>query len=335
MTVPPTGLPWPVPVSPGGLVGLDDVMAASDRLDGLVVRTPLVECTQLSDLVGHPVKLKSESLQRAGSFKVRGALNFVLSLPAEAAGRGVITYSSGNHGQAVALAARLGGRSAVVVLPTTASQVKVDGCIRWGARLVFEGITSEQRRQRAEVIAREQDLTVVPPFDHPWIIAGQGTVGLEIHQDWPEVETVLFPIGGGGLASGVSAALRRLCPGVRLLGVEPAGAASMRAALDAGRPVTLPNSESVADGLLPNRVGELTHRHVSALADDVVTVEEGSIREAARFLVLNSRLVVEFSGATALAALLSNAVPSPGRTVAIVSGGNIDPEILVDLVGES
>jgi len=313
------------------LVSLAQVRAAAERLRGVVVRTPLVELPELSDSLGHVVRLKCETLQRTGSFKARGALNFVRQLPPTATVPGLITYSSGNHGQAVALAARLGGVPAIVVLPTTAPRVKVEGCERLGAEVVLEGTTLRERRECAEMVARERGLTIVPPFDHPWIIAGQGTLGLEILEDWPEVDAVLVPIGGGGIISGVAAALRRLRPGIRLVGVEPVGAASMRAALDAGRPVTLPTVDSIADGLLPVRVGDLTFRHVRDLVDDVVLVDDGAIREAVRFLLLRSKLVVEPSGAVTVAALLSGAVPPPGRTAAVLSGGNLDPQIVAEI----
>ena len=313
------------------LVSLAQVRAAAERLRGVVVRTPLVELPELSDSLGHVVRLKCETLQRAGSFKARGALNFVRQLPPTATVPGLITYSSGNHGQAVALAARLEGVPAIVVMPTTAPRVKVEGCERLGAEVVLEGTTSRERRECAERVARERGLTIVPPFDHPWIIAGQGTLGLEILEDWPEVDAVLVPIGGGGIISGVAAALRRLRPGIRLVGVEPVGAASMRAALDAGRPVTRPTVDSIADGLLPVRVGDLTFRHVRDLVDDVVLVDDGAIREAVRFLLLRSKLVVEPSGAVTVAALLSGAVPPPGRTAAVLSGGNLDPQIVAEI----
>ena len=307
-----------------GLVSLDDVRAAAARVQGLIVRTPLLASPEVSERVGHEVRFKCESLQRSGSFKVRGALNFVLQLPHEVLSMGVITYSSGNHGQAVALAARLKGVRAVVVMPTTAPEIKVSGAEQLGAEVVFEGTTSIERKIRAEAIAEADGLAMVPPFDHPWIIAGQGTTGIEIHEDWPEVESVLAPIGGGGMMSGVCAALRRLRPDVRLVGVEPAGAAAMRAALNAGGPVTLPATETIADGLAPVRAGDLTFEHVRQLADDVVTVEDSLIQEAARFLLTRTRLVVEYSGAAALAALLSGVAGSPARTAVITSGGNVD-----------
>jgi threonine dehydratase len=317
------------------LVSLAEVRAAAERIDGLVVRTPLLEVPELSERVGHPVRLKCENLQRSGSFKARGALNFVRRLPDEAAARGLITYSSGNHGQAMSLAAKLRGVRAVVVMPTTAPRVKIEGCERLGAEVVLEGTTSAHRKVRAEAIASAEGLSMVPPFDHPWIIAGQGTLGLELLEDWPDVETVVTPIGGGGMVSGVSAALRRLRPDIRIVGVEPVGAPSMRAALDAGGPVVIPRAESIADGLLPTRVGDLTFAHVRDLVDDVVTVEDDAIREAVRFLLQRWKLVVEYSGAATVAALLSGAVrstiPAPGRTAAVLSGGNMDPAILAQL----
>ena len=322
-------------MSTDGLVGLNDVRAAAARMEGRLVRTPLLAASDLSERVGYEVRLKCESLQQTGSFKARGALNFVMQLPHAEVKKGVITYSSGNHGQAMAWAAKLAGVRAVVVMPTTAPGIKVEGCRRLGAEVVLEGTTSTHRKVRAEAIVAAEGLAMVPPFDHPWIIAGQGTMGLEIHEDWSDVETVLAPIGGGGNFSGVCAALRRLNPGIKLVGVEPTGSAAMRAALDADAVVTLPSTDTIADGLAPVRVGELTFGHVRDLADDVVTVDDAVIREAARFLLLRRKLVVEYSGAATVAALLSGAVRSPGKTVAILSGGNVDPSIISELALEA
>jgi len=297
-----------------------------------VVRTPLHPADALEDELGGEVRLKLESLQRAGSFKIRGAYNFVSQIPDEERARGIITYSSGNHAQAVALAAGLHGIRAVVVMPVTAPDVKRKGAERLGAEVVLEGTTSLHRKVRAEAIAEADGLAMVPPFDHPWIIAGAGTVGLEIAEDWDDFDTVLLPIGGGGLCSGSAAALRRLRPDVKILGVEPVGAASMRAALDAGEPVTIESAESVADGLLPVRTGDLTFQHVRELVDDVVLVDDEAIRDAAALLFSRQRLVIEFSGAATVAALRSGLVETRDRrTVAVVSGGNIDPSILAAL----
>ena len=312
------------------LVSLDTIREAHDRIRTVVVRTPLYPAAALQNELDGDIRLKLESLQRAGSFKIRGAYNFVAQIPEESRSRGIITYSSGNHAQAVALAARLHGVRAVVVMPVTAPTVKREGAERLGARVDLEGTTSIERKAHAEAVADAEGLVMVPPFDHPRIIAGQGTVGLEIAEDWDAFDTVLVPIGGGGLCSGCAAALRRLRPEVRIVGVEPAGGASMKAALDAGEPVTLDRSESIADGLLPVRTGDLTFQHVRDFVDDVVLVDEEPIREAAAFLLFQQRLVVEFSGAATVAALRSGQVDATDRrTVAVISGGNIDPSVLI------
>lgn len=315
------------------LVTLADIEAAAERIRGVPVPTPLLASPELSERVGGEVRLKCESLQRTGSFKARGATNFVSRLSREDLSRGVITYSSGNHAQATALAAKLNGVRAVVVMPTTAPGVKVRGAEALGAEVTFEGTTSEERKARAEEIASREGLTMVPPFDHPHIIAGQGTVGLETAREWPEMDTFVVPIGGGGLASGTSAAIRGLVPEARIVGVEPEGAASMKAALEAGRPLTLESIDTIADGLAPVRAGDLTFRHVREYVDEVVAVGDEAILEATRFLLARQKLVVEYSGAAAVAALLSGAVPAEGRKVAVVlSGGNLDPAILAELV---
>ena len=314
-----------------GLVELEAIQEAQERIRPVAVRTPLYPSDVLSRELGSDVRLKLESLQRTGSFKFRGAYNFVSQLPEDVRSKGVITYSSGNHAQAVALSAQLHDTRAVVVMPTTSPQVKRDGTEWWGAEVVLEGTTSLERRAKAESIALERGLVMVPPFDHPSIIAGQGTVGLEIAEDWDAFDSVLVPIGGGGLCSGTAAALRRLRPGVRIFGVEPTGGAAMKAALEAGEPVTLDRSESIADGLLPVRISELTLAHVRELVDDVVLVDDDAIRSAASLLFKQQRLVVEFSGAVTVAALRSGRVETEGRrVVAIISGGNVDPALLLD-----
>jgi threonine dehydratase len=316
----------------GGLVTLPEIDAAAKRIEGVALRTPLLPFPELSEELGGEVRLKCESLQRGGSFKIRGAVNFLSRLPNHEMKRGVITYSSGNHAQALALAARLKGVRAVVVMPVTAPAVKVEGAKRLGAEVVFEGTTSLHRKTRAEAIAEKEGLAIVPPFDHPFIIAGQGTVGREIAADWPEVEVVLVPIGGGGLASGIAAALKAVLPHVQVVGVEAAGAASMRAALDAGEPVTLDRIDTIADGIASVRAGDLTFLHARALFDDVVLVEDDAIRRASALLLSRRKLVVEYSGATPLAALLSGAVDARGRSVAVVlSGGNLDPSHMESL----
>ena len=314
-------------------VSLADVRAAAERIRGTVVRTPLVPDADLSEAVGGEVRLKCESLQKAGSFKARGATNFLAQLPPEELARGVITYSSGNHAQAVAFAAGRLGVCAVVVMPTTAPKVKSDGARRLGARVEFAGTTSEHRRVRAEEIAEAEGLVMVPPFDHPWIIAGQGTVALEVVEDWPAVEILLAPIGGGGQASGCGVAMRRLRPDAVVVGVEPEGAPTMRRALDAGGPVTLDRIDTIADGLAPTRAGDLTYACAASFLDDVVLVPDDAIRQAAAHLLERRKLVVEYSGAATVAALLSGAVSAAGRKVcAVLSGGNLDTSLLRDIL---
>ncbi|MDE0121597.1 MAG: threonine/serine dehydratase [bacterium] len=315
------------------LVPLADIRAAAERIRGTVVRTPLIPDLDLSEAVGAEVRLKCESLQKAGAFKARGACNFLARLTPAELERGVITYSSGNHAQAVAFAAGLAGTRAVVVMPTTAPKVKSDGARRLGARVEFAGTTSEHRRVRAEEIAAAEGQIMVPPFDHPWIIAGAGTVALEVTEDWPEVDTLLVPIGGGGQVAGCAAAMRRLKPQSTIIGVEPAGAPTMRRALDHGSPTTLERIDTIADGLAPTRAGDLTFAHAAALLDDVVLVEDDDIRRAAAHLITRRKLVVEYSGAATTAALLSGRVPVAGRNVcAVLSGGNLDASLLGEIL---
>lgn len=315
-----------------GLVGLPEIEAAAHRLQGVAIETPLLPADAVSEATGATVRLKCESLQRAGSFKIRGAYNFVSQFSDEQVAGGIITYSSGNHGQAVALVGKLRGIRAVIVMPTTAPRVKVEGAERLGAEVVFEGTTSLERKERAERIAEEEGLVMVPPFDHRHIIAGQGTVGYEIAHAWEDVDLVLVPIGGGGLVSGVAAAVKRILPGAKVIGVEPEGAASMRAALDAGEPTRLDRIDTIADGLAPVISGALTFEHARSLLDDVVTVDDAAIRDATAFLLGRQKLIVEYSGAATTAALMSGRVEAAGRSVAaVVSGGNLDPSLLSEL----
>ena len=316
------------------LVELAAIDAAAERIRGAVRRTPLVD---VSDVAGRSLRLKCENLQVAGAFKIRGAFNLVTQIASESAVRGVITYSSGNHAQAVACAARALGLPAVVVMPETAPAVKVEGTRSYGAEVFFEGTTSVQRRRRAEALAAERGLTMVPPFDHPEIIAGQGTVGLEVLEDRPAVDTVYVPIGGGGLVAGVAAAVKRRRPSARVIGVEPVGAAAMARSVEAGAPVTLESVASIADGLLPVRPGDLTFAHVEALVDGIVTVEDQAIVAAVRWLAARAKLVVEPSGAATVAAVLFSGRSdsgADGETVAVLSGGNIAPASLATLLRE-
>jgi len=310
-------------VADARMVTLDEIRAARERIKGVARVTPLID---VSAIAGRPLWLKCENMQPGGAFKIRGAYNMVSQLPPEERARGVVTYSSGNHGQAVAISARALGAPAVVVMPTTAPAVKVDGAKRFGAEVVFAGTTTIHRRAKAEEIAAERGLAMVPPFDHAQIIAGQGTLGLEILEQCPEVGTVFVPIGGGGIVAGVSAAVKLSRSGVAVVGVEPAGAASMKTSIDAGEIRTLDRAQSMADGLMAVRPGDLNFAHVRKFLDRIDTVDEDEIAAALRWLFREARLVAEPSGAVAVAAAL-RAVPSSAPSVAIVSGGNLDAAV--------
>ena len=314
------------------MITLTEIREAADRVRAIVRVTPLID---VSNLAGRSLLLKCESLQPGGAFKIRGAYNMVARLTPEQRQRGVVTYSSGNHGQAMALAARELGAPAVVVMPTTAPQIKVDGARAFGAEVIFAGTTSVERRARAEAEAARRGLTMVPPFDHEWIIAGQGSLGLEILEQCPAPEAILVPVGGGGLLAGVAAAVKQIRPAVRVIGVEPAGAAAMKASLEAGHAVTLPKTASVADGLMPVRPGDLTFAHAQKFVDEVVTVEDPQIIDAVLWLFTKAKIVAEPSGAATVAAALAGAVVGAGPVVAIVSGGNISLEKLTELGRQS
>ncbi len=309
------------------LVGLAEIRAAARRIASFARVTPLLDA---SSHFGRPLWLKCEHLQPGGAFKIRGAFNMVAQLTPDERRRGVITFSSGNHGQAMALAARTLDAPAVVVMPTTAPQIKVDAVRAHGAEVIFAGTTSTERRARAEAEAAARGLTIVPPFDHPWIIAGAGTAGLEILEQRPDVSAVLVPVGGGGFAAGVAAAIRLSRPDVTVIGVEPSGAAAMQASLAAGSAVTLARSESIADGLMTVRPGDLTLAHAQRFVARIVTVEEHEIAAAVVFLTDRLGIRAEPSGAVTVAAALAGA-GGPGPTVAIVSGGNVSPERIQEL----
>jgi threonine dehydratase len=310
------------------LVSLDEIRAAAARVSSVARVTPLIDVSRQAE---QSLLLKCESLQPSGAFKIRGAYNMVAQLTAEERRRGVITYSSGNHGQAMALAARELGAPAVVVMPTTASRVKVEGARSFGAEVIFEGTTSVDRRVRAEREAQARGLTMVPPFDHPWIIAGQGTAGLEILEQRPDVGSVLVPIGGGGLIAGIAAAIKLTRPEVQVIGVEPEGAAAMKASVDAGQVVTLDKTETIADGLMPVRPGDLTFAHVRQFVDRIVTVTDLQIIDAVLWLFANAKIVAEPSGAATVAAALAMKLRRPAPVVAVVSGGNIGMDKLEEL----
>lgn len=313
-------------------VSLGDLEAAARVLAPVAVRTPLLPFDALSDRLGAPVWIKPEMLQRGGAFKFRGAYNFLSRMDAAARKRGVIAPSSGNHAQAVAFAAKLFGVPATVVMPTTVTAAKRGGAERLGARIELAGTTTLERAERADELAREQGLTVVPPFDHPDIIAGQGTVGLEIAADLPNVETVLVPVGGGGFSAGVATAIKLRLPNARVIGVEPTGSAKLTAARDAGRPVKIAYTGGLADGLLATQVGTIPFEHHQRYLDDVIRVDDAALRGAMRLLLDRMKLVAEPSGAITVAALLEGSFTPRGPTVAILSGGNIEWDGLRELL---
>lgn len=291
----------------------------------MALRTPLVYVGALN------AYLKLENLQPIGAFKVRGAFTAVRRLPDAVRRRGVITYSSGNHGQALAFAGKQFGVRAVIVMPETAPAIKVEGVKRWGGEVVFAGRTSEDRQVKAEEIAAREGLAIVPPFDHPDIVAGQATVGLEIAEELPEVETVVVPVGGGGLISGVVVGLAAAGSRSKVWGVEPAGAPKLKRSLEAGRPTRLEHTASIADGLITLTVGDIPfahlERHRERLAG-VVLVDDDSLREAVHFLWRDCHLTVEPSGAATTAAVRSGALQPISPAVLVVSGGNVDPSLL-------
>ena len=310
-----------------GLVTLQEIDAARERVRPAARLTPLIEAPWPGAGSG-TLFLKCENFQPMGAFKIRGAYNMIAQLSPEELKRGVVTYSSGNHGQAVALAAQRLGATAVIVMPTTAPKVKVDGARGFGAEVVFAGTTSLDRKLKAEEIAAERGLAMVPPFDHRMIIAGQGTVGLEILDQCPDVATIVVEIGGGGLSSGVAAAVKQRAPHVRVVGVEPQGAPKMTRSLEAGHPVTLDTVGTIADGLMTVRPGDLTFEHVRTFIDEVITVADPEMVRAIAWLYRNAKIVVEPSGSVTTAAImlgLGGIDPTKGPVVAIVSGGNVEP----------
>ncbi|MEK6719752.1 MAG: threonine/serine dehydratase [Chloroflexota bacterium] len=324
------------PDGQGRLVGIDAIRAAARTLDGVALRTPLVA-------LGDPRDrhyLKAESLQPIGAFKIRGAYNALAALSPEARAAGVVTHSSGNHAQGVARAARLLGIRAVIVMPSDAPAVKRVRVEADGAEIVTVGTPSGEREAMADRLAAERGLTLIPPYDDDRVIAGQGTVGLEIVEDLPDVAAVLVPIGGGGLASGVAVAVRALAPGARVIGVEPELAADAQASLAAGHIVRWDGgltSRTIADGTRTQSIGRRNFAHLSALLDRIVTVSEEEIAAAVRISAEEARLVVEPSGALTVAALRFHASElglgeADGPVVAVVSGGNVDPDRYRDLL---
>jgi threonine dehydratase len=315
------------------MISLQDIEEARARVAPVLRPTPLEQSDSLSKLVGRPVLLKPENRQRTGSYKIRGAYNRISRLPP---GCEVVAASAGNHAQGVALAASLTGIRSTIFMPANAPLPKVEATRGYGATVRLEGDVVDDCLAAARLYASESGAVFVPPFDDPLIIAGQGTVGLEIAEEAPDASVVVVPVGGGGLISGVAAAMAYTRRGCRVIGVEAAGAPAMVAALAAGRPVALDGVSTMADGIAVRSVSELTLAHVQAFVDEVVTVDEEQISQALLLLLERAKAVVEPAGAVALAALLAGKVPvggaGDGPAVAVLSGGNVDPLLLIKLI---
>lgn len=317
-----------------GLITLEDLQAAQRVLDGIAVRTPLLPVDALRAQFPDGIWVKPEMLQRTGAFKFRGAYTFLAGMnPAERA-RGVIAPSSGNHAQAVAYAARMFGVPCTAVMPTTVSPAKRAGVERYGGRVVLAGTTTPERLAAGDKIAAETGAVVVPPYDSPVIIAGQGTLAMEIADDLPTIGTIVVQVGGGGLSSGVASALKLRVPGVRVVAVEPAGTPKLSRARAAGGPVTLEQNAGLPDGLLGVRIGDTNYEHLSARVDEIVQVRDAPIKCAMRFLLDRMKLVAEPSGAITLAALMEGLFKPVGPTVLVLSGGNIEWPGLMQLIAD-
>ena len=319
------------------LVTLADIESAARGLAGVATRTPLLPFDTITERLGVPVFVKPEMLQRGGAFKFRGAFTYLSRLAPAQRERGVIAPSSGNHAQAVALAAKLFGVPATVVMPTTVTHAKRVGAERLGARIVLAGTTTTERYEKALELAQLDGSTLVPPYDDPAIIAGQGTVGLEIASDAPQVGTVIVQVGGGGLSAGVATAIKERVPSARVVAVEPAGAPKLSRARAAGRPVRLDKTSSIADGLMAIEIGGLPFAHHQRYVDDVVTVDDALLAPAVRLLIDRMKLVTEPSGAITIAALMEGLVrPNDARpVVAVLSGGNIEWDGLQELLARA
>jgi len=321
------------------MVNLQDIREAQVRLRGVTVRTELIQASLGEDAAGldcRKLYLKPENLQPIGAFKLRGAYNKIASLSPEERSHGVITYSSGNHGQGVAYAARALGAKAVIVMPNNAPAIKREATASMGAEIVLVGPGSLERQTKAEELAARYGYVIVPPFNDEKIIAGQGTMGLEILEDLPNVETVLVPVGGGGMLSGVATAIKLSKPCAKVIGIEPELAADAQASLRAGKIIqstAKETSRTIADGLRTQSLGPINFEHIRQYVDDILTVGEDEIRHAMQWLSTNPKTVAEPSGAVAVAGFLFHQDQLPRTTVnvAIISGGNIDPQMLQEI----
>lgn len=314
------------------LIGVEKIRAARETLQGIVRRTPLKHSRVLEQCCGVPVHLKCENLQRTGSFKIRGAYVRIQALSPAQRARGVVAASAGNHGQGVALAAAMLGTTATVYMPVTAALPKLAATRGYGARVHLVGDVVEESMAAAREFAEDTGAVFIHPFDHPDVLAGQGTVGLEVLEQLPDVGTVLVPTGGGGLVGGIAAAVKGVKPDVRVIGVQAEGAAVWPASLAAGAPVRLRHRHTMADGIAVAEVGPVSFAHVSALVDEVLTVGEEALSQALLLCLERAKMLVEPAGAAAVAALLQPSVRLAGPVCAVLSGGNIDPLLLMHVI---
>ena len=306
---------------------IQDIHAAAERIGGSVHRTPLLSNRSISEAAGLEVRLKCENLQRAGAFKIRGALNALMQLSPEERKRGVVAFSSGNHAQGVALAAQLLGMSATIVMPQHAIASKVEGTKGYGAKVVQSGVTESTRGDVARKIAEETGAIIIPPFDHPHIIAGAGTVGLEIVEAWPEVRNIIVPLGGGGLLAGIALAASSR-PGIHVYGVEPEAGNDGQQSFRSGKIVKIEAPKTIADGAKTLALGERNFAIIREHVRDIVTVDDKELLEVTRFAIYRTKLLIEPTGALGIAAVLTRKLALHGPTAVVVSGGNADFGVL-------
>lgn len=316
--------------STGSAVSAESIRAAARALEGVARRTDVTGLPPIPRVPGVRCLVKCEQQQPVGAFKIRGAFTALSRLPEAERGRGVVTHSSGNHGQAVAYAARHFGVPAVIVMPVDAPEIKRAGVRRHGGEIVL--VERAERQSRCEAIAADRGMISVPPYENADVIAGQATCGLEILEQCPDVRTIVVPVGGGGLIAGIASAVRHFAPHVRVVAVEPERAAKLARALEVGRPVKLERPESIADGLLPFSIGALPFEVMRGVVTEAVQVSDAEIAEAVRYLYRSAGLTVEPSGAAATAALLAGRIAVDGTVVAVISGGNVDAELFERLV---
>ncbi len=316
-----------------GMVTVQDVRDAAARLEGVAHRTPVIRSRTLDERVGAQVFLKAENLQRVGAFKFRGAYNAICRLTPEQLTRGVAAFSSGNHAQAVALAARLLGSSAVIAMPEDSPAAKVDAVRGYGAEIVFFDRYTADREEIGRTLAGERGLTLIPPYDHPHVIAGQGTAALELLEEAGELDALVVPVSGGGLIAGSALIAKALHPQIRILGVEPEAGDDTKRSLAAGTRVSIPIPRTIADGQTASTPGELTFPIIQQHVDGILLVTDDDLRDALRFAADRLKLVLEPSGATGLAALLTGRLtPAPPRIGVILSGGNVGATRLAELL---